>query len=414
MKSYEHDDVIRPSVSDRRRMPALPGIAVATTLALWLLAPTPALAASAPSRQDVQDALERSVAAGIPGATAVIRGPGGVERYAAGVADLQRRVPLSPDHRARVGSVTKTFTAAAILKLVARGRVALDEPVERWLPGLVPNGERITVRQLLNHTSGLAEYCAVPPDSTLCVPPPSEMTRTWTPLQLVEIGVGAAPTFPPGQGFSYSNTDYVLLGMIIEQATGRSLTSSYKRMIFDPLGLKRTSLGKRSTIARPFAHGYDVLAGGNWPLDVTATSPTIAWGAGAIVSVPTDLQRFMRALLAGRLFPKSLLREMKIAAPGSLNGTPPSSPVEGGGVGTYGLGLIHFTWASACGVQGHSGSFPGFHTWAFGAKGGRRGAALYTTADVLPAGGVIAAQQAERTIACRMRFGDIGARKPRG
>jgi D-alanyl-D-alanine carboxypeptidase len=279
---------------------------------------------------------------------------------------------------------------------------------------LVPNGERITVRQLLNHTSGLAEYCAVPPDSTLCVPPPSEMTRTWTPLQLVEIGVGAAPTFPPGQGFSYSNTDYVLLGMIIEQATGRSLTSSYKRMIFDPLGLKRTSLSKRSTIARPFAHGYDVLAGGNWPLDVTATSPTIAWGAGAIVSVPTDLQRFMRALLAGRLFPKSLLREMKIAAPGSLNGTPPSSPVEGGGVGTYGLGLIHFTWASACGVQGHSGSFPGFHTWAFAAKSGRRGAALYTTADVLPAGGVIAAFQAERTIACRMRFGDVGARKPRG
>ena len=105
---------------------------------------------------------------------------------------------------------------------------------------------------------------------------------------------------------------------------------------------------------------------------------------------------------------------MKIAAPGSLHGTPPSSPVEGGGIGTYGLGLIHFTWASACGVQGHSGSFPGFHTWAFGTKGGRRGAALYTTADVLPAIGAIAAQQAERTIACRMRFGDIGARKPRG
>ena len=152
-------------------MAALPGAALATALALWLLAPTSVLAASAPSRQDVQEALERSVAAGVPGATAVIRGPGGIERYAAGVADLRRRVPLSPDHRARVGSVTKTFTAAVILKLVARGRITLDEPVERWLPGLVPNGERITIRELLNHTSGLAEYCAVPPDSTLCVPP---------------------------------------------------------------------------------------------------------------------------------------------------------------------------------------------------------------------------------------------------
>lgn len=395
-------------------MAALPSMAVVIALALWLLAPTPVPAASAPSRHDVQDALERSVAAGVPGLTAVIRGPRGVEHYAAGAADLRRRVPLSSRHRARVGSVTKTFTAAVILKLVAQGRIALDDSVERWLPGLVPNGERITVRQLLNHTSGLAEYCAVPPDSTLCVPAPSEMTRRWTPLQLVEIGVRAAPTFPPGQGFSYSNTDYVLLGMIIERATGRSITSSYKRMIFEPLGLKRTSLSNTSSIARPFAHGYDVMTAGSWPLDVTRTSPTIAWSAGAIVSVPADLERFMRALLAGRLFPKSLLRQMMIAAPGSLNGTPPSSPVEGGGVGTYGLGLIHFTWANACGVWGHSGSFPGFHTWAFAAKGGRRGAALYSTADVLPAGGVIATLQAERLVACRMRFGNIGARNPRG
>ena len=230
--------------------------------------------------------------------------------------------------------MTKTFTAAAILKLVARGRIALDEPVERWLPGLVPNGERITIRELLNHTSGLAEYCAVPPDSTLLRASPIRDDAHLEPrCSWSRSGSEPPRRFRPVRASSsYSNTDYVLLGMIIEQATGRSLTSSYKRMIFDPLGLKRTSLSKRSTIARPFAHGYDVLAEGKWPLDVTATSPTIAWGAGAIVSVPADLQRFMRALLAGRLFPKSLLREMKIAAPGSLNGTPPSSPVEGGGV----------------------------------------------------------------------------------
>src|SRR5215211_5436275 len=103
----------------------------------------------APGRPRRTRALGRS---GRPRRHAVIRGPGAVERYAAGEADLRRRVPLSPDHRARVGSVTKTFTAAVILKLVARGRIALDDPVERWLPGLVPNGERITVRQLLNHT----------------------------------------------------------------------------------------------------------------------------------------------------------------------------------------------------------------------------------------------------------------------
>jgi D-alanyl-D-alanine carboxypeptidase len=149
-----------------------------------------------------------------------------------------------------------------------------------------------------------------------------------------------------------------------------------------------------------------VLAGGTWPRDVTATSPTIAGSAGAIVSTPGDLQTFMRALLRGRLVSRSLLAETKRPTPGSLDGP---NALEGGGVGTYGLGLIHYTWSKACGVWGHTGAFPGYRSIAVSNRNGRRGAAMYITSEALAPPGAIAGLEAERLLACRMRFGRIGS-----
>ena len=122
-----------------------------------------------------------------------------------------------------------------------------------------------------------------------------------------------------------------------------------------------------------------------------------------------DLQKFMRALLGGRLVSPGLLREMKVPTPGALNGTPPFVPLEGGNVATYGLGLEHYTWSHSCGVYGHSGSFPGYHTFVFASANGRRGAAMYLSADALEPPGVIASLEAQRLVACRMRFGHIGS-----
>jgi D-alanyl-D-alanine carboxypeptidase len=389
----------------RGRLSGSAGVAAAAWASLLLVA-APALAVDVPTRADVQRTLERVVDGGAPGVTAVIRGPGGRERYAAGSANLRSGRPISPRDHGRVGSVTKPFTATLVLQLAAEGKLGLEDSVQRWLPGLVPNGDRITVRQLLNHSSGLAEYCSNPSDVTLCSPSPAQMARRWTPGQLVAIGVEAPPTFPPGQGWSYTNTGYVLLGMIIERATGRTLGAEYKRRIFRPLGLDQTSFPTSTSIPRPFSRGYNVLAGGAWPRDVTATSPTIAWSAGAIVSTPADLQTFMRALLRGRLVSRSLLGEMKRPTPGSLDGP---YAVLGGGVGTYGLGLIHYTWSKACGVWGHTGDFPGYHSLAVSSGNGRRGAAMYVTSDGLAPPGALAALQAERLLACRMRFGRIGS-----
>ena len=390
-------------------------VAVATALAVALLAPS-ALAVSAPTRADVQRAFDRVVAAGVPGATGVIRGTRGIERYSAGDADVRRGVAISSRDHTRAGSITKAFTSTVILQLVASGRFGLDDSVESLLPGALPDGDQITVRQLLNMSSGLADYCSVPaspggPDP--CNPSSAaERARAWAPQELIDIGVSAPRTFAPGQGWAYTNTGYLLLGMIIERVTGDSLAAEYRQRIFRPLGLKQTRYAP-DTVAmpRPFSHGYDVLAAGSFPEDITAISPTIAGAAGAAVSTPDDLETFIRAYLSGRLVPARLVREMKIATPGSLNGTPPSIPLEKGGVATYGLGVEHYTWSHSCGTFGHSGSIPGYHPYTFTTADGSRGAAMFLNADVLEPQGVIAANEVQRLVACRMRFGNIGARQ---
>jgi D-alanyl-D-alanine carboxypeptidase len=359
-----------------------------------------------PTRADVQRALHQLVAAGAPGVTAVIRGPRGVERYSAGLANLRRGTPISPRDHFRIGSVTKTFVSTVVLQLVAKGRLSLADSVERWLPGLVPNGNQVTVRELLDHSSGIFDYCNLPSYPTLCSPRGPDMTRRWTQQQLVQLVASAPPLFPPGQGWAYSNTDYVLLGLIVERVTGHTLEQELERRIYRPLGLHNTRFPIATAMPRPYAHGYDVSANGIWPLDVTAISPTIAWGAGAMVSTPGDLVTFMRALLRGRLTTQSLLRQMKQPTPDSLTGSPYSL---GPGLGSYGFGLIHYTWAAACGAWGHTGDFPGYVTVAMASPNGRRGAAVNVTSDTITTAGQLAGIVVERRLACRMRFGRIGS-----
>jgi D-alanyl-D-alanine carboxypeptidase len=380
--------------------------ALALACASLALVTSQARAVDAPSRADVQDALEQLVEGGAPGVTAVIRGPRGVERYSAGLANVRRGTPISPRDHFRIGSVTKSFVATVVLQLVAEDRLGLADSVEQWLPGVVPNGSQITVRELLNHSSGIADYCSLPNYATLCSPRGPDMARRWTQQQLVALVATAPPAFPPAQGWGYSNTDYVLLGMIIERVTGHTLGQELERRIYRPLRLHDTELPITTSMPRPFGHGYDVSANGSSPLDVTAISPTIAWGAGAMVSTPGDLVTFMRALQGGRLTTQPLLRQMREPTPGSLTGSPSSLGPQ---YGSYGLGLIHYTWAAACGVWGHSGDFPGYLTVAMASADGRRGAAVAITSDTLTSAGQLGMIVVERRMACRMRFGRIGS-----
>lgn len=186
--------------------------------------------------------------------------------------------------------------------------------------------------------------------------------------------------------------------MIIERVTGHTAAKEYERRILRPLGLRHTEFRTTTSMPRPYSHGYDVVSAGSWPSDVTATSPTIAWSSGAIVSTVGDLETFMRALLGGRLVSRSLLREMKRPTPGSL------AALQGQDASTYGLGLQHFTWSSGCEVWGHTGAFPGYHTVAMASGNGRRGAAMYVTSEGLAPPAASAALETQRLLACRMRF----------
>ena len=238
---------------------------VTATTAVAVIA-APAAATAAPEEADragLQGGLDDVVAAVAVGALAEVRDEHGVWRGTSGVAELGTTRAVPVDGRFRAGSITKTFVATVVLQLVDEGRLRLDDTVEAWLPGVVPNGHHITVRQLLNHTSGLYDYMR-----TLPMPPEPEFLdnrwRTWTAAELVARAVANPPMFePPGSAFTYSNTNYILLGQIIEKVTGQSYGEEIERRMIRPLQLDDTSLPGTSTRIRgPHPHGYVPIRAG--------------------------------------------------------------------------------------------------------------------------------------------------------
>ena len=299
----------------RRTLPLL------TALVALVVAPAPATAA--PVREvKLQRALDRVVAAGVPGAVLLVREGDRTIRLTSGHGNLKTETPMRADDRFRVGSVTQSFVATVVLQLVGEQRLALEDSVERWLPGVVPNGTGITVHQLLNHTSGLFAYGG---DSDFVAAAVRDPLRVWTPREIIAIATAHPPHFAPGADWSYSDTNYFVLGLIVEAATGHSLASEIRARIVTPLRLGATSLPSGPRIAGRHAHGYFLR-----PLvDVSVGSPSIDWAAGGLVSNAGDLAGFFRALLGGRLLRPDLLWLMRtmIAAP------------QLGAGNAYGLGL---------------------------------------------------------------------------
>jgi D-alanyl-D-alanine carboxypeptidase len=295
------------------------------------------------------------VADGVPGAAGLARRGGQVITAASGAADVATGRPMAAADRFRVGSITKTLVATVVLQLAGEHRLRLSDSIARWLPGLVPNGQDITVRELLQHTSGLYNYTDDPGFLRAFRADPA---RVWQPQALIRIAVAHPPLFPPGT-FGYSNTDYVLLGLIIQAATGQPLGRELQDRIFVPLGMRHTSLPFAQVIPpSPYAHGYLLgLPGG--PLDLTRVSPSWAWAAGAVVSTAADLARFYTALLTGRILPSPLLHQMLTTVPDEPAGI------------RYGLGI--FSLQTPCGTAwGHNGDFPGYFSNALTTLGGSR------------------------------------------
>lgn len=295
-----------------------------------------------------------SLPAGTPGALALVVDHGRRTVAVRGFADLRRRTPLRADDRFRVGSVTKTFVAVVALQLVAEGKLRLSDSVEHWLPTFVPGGSRITVRDLLGHTSGLFDYTS---DARFEREVASHPRRVWSRLDVLRIAF-AHPRGP--RRYAYSSTNYVLLGMIVERAGGERLALALRRRIFGPLRLHSTTWSPGSVVPGRHAHGYvlpvhdGIVASLAGARDRTNASASWAGAAGAIVSTADDLSRFYGALLGGRLLPRRLLREL-VPRPGRR----------------YGLGLAAFP--TPCGrAVGHTGNLLGYVTAVWSTRDGRR------------------------------------------
>jgi D-alanyl-D-alanine carboxypeptidase len=277
---------------------------------------------------------------------------------AAGVADLDRPRPIDSADRYRIGSITKTYVATLVLQLVADGTLRLDETVEDRLPGLVPDGAAITVEMLLRLRSGLPDY-TVP----LFGDPPTDFSaldRYWSPAQVVAAALSSPDRLNPGAQFRYCNTDYILLGMIIEQATGQRVDAQLWQRIFKPLGLNDTTFPTVDPCLRgPHATGYLRWSADEPYVEFTAMTPSEAWTAGAILATARDVAAFFDGLLGGALLPPAYLARM----------TRPTEQIDehysrGMGIGRYDFGTGDIAY-------GHHGGMPGYTGVALRTESGR-------------------------------------------
>ncbi|MDP9791728.1 D-alanyl-D-alanine carboxypeptidase [Catenuloplanes nepalensis] len=323
------------------------------------------VANAAPKNQlaaEIQPLLDAITATGVPGSYAQVRRDGKTFTGASGVAFVETGAPARADSRHRIGSVTKTFVSTTVLQLVGERRLSLDTSVDRLLPrfDLDP---KITVRQLLNHTSGIGNY-------TAALDTYAELeewrTRTFTPDELVRLGQSFPDTGAPGEVFSYSNTNYVLAGLIIEKVTGNDAEKEINRRIIRPLGLRDTYFpGRDPQIRGPHAGAYvawpDEQTGEITLRDFSVYNMTWAWTAGEMISTTADLNTFYRALITGKL--------LKPAQQKALMETVPWDPAQPDAL-RYGLGI--YALQLPCGTfWGHDGGVIGQVTQVLTSLDGR-------------------------------------------
>jgi D-alanyl-D-alanine carboxypeptidase len=334
-----------------------------------------ATVSSTPGKPDYAAALEGQITKtmkknAIPGAIALVLSPSrGDWSSTFGTAELGADVPMSLHDYFRIGSNTKTMTSTVILQLVEEGKLSLDDPISKFRPD-VPGGENITIADLSEMRSGLYSYTFDPAfNATL----DSDPSKAWTPDELLSIAFSHPANSAPGVKFDYSNTNIVLLGVVIQQLTGMSASEAFEKRIFEPLGLDHTSLPADTDSAIPENHpeGYqfgtnvqtidsyavppaqlpDALSGILKPLDQTNANPSWAWTAGGAISTPHDLAVYVKALVGGGLLDDATqtLR---------LDSIQPMAAGGPTGVG-YGLGIAQF----APGILGHDGQLPGYSTF---------------------------------------------------
>ncbi|MET9342636.1 serine hydrolase domain-containing protein [Nonomuraea sp. NPDC003804] len=349
----------------KSRGPAL-ALALATAGLALAAVPVHAAEASAPSTaaslQKSMDAMMRTgTAAGVQARLSegdrqtVLR---------SGTATIDGKRPVPANGSFRMGSVTKVFTSVTVLQLVGEGRIGLDDPIGKYLPGLLPRENDITVRMILQHTAGIPDYTSMKEFPTSDEPYLKLRFTRFTDEGIVKTALTRPLDFEPGTKFSYSNTGYVVVGMLIKAVTGHSWQSEVTERVIKPLGLHDTSAPTYSTaIPGPHAHGYIKKNNGEY-VDVTRLNPSIASSGGAMITTTADLTTFLNGLVTGKLLKPSLFAEMQKTVPIKIQ------------PGDYGLGLVSMSTSCGRRVIGHNGGIPGYLTTAFTTLDGRTKLAL--------------------------------------
>jgi D-alanyl-D-alanine carboxypeptidase len=357
----------RTAASRRRTIELTGAILACLATAVFVVASAAATPSSQRTKTSLQHDANALVSAGAPGVVLFSRDGNRTISVTSGLGEISTKTPIRANDRIRVASVAKTYIATVVLQLVGEGKLRLTDTVEHWLPGLVPHGDAISIRQLLNHTSGLADFEY---DPTVLAPYlAGDLGHPWAPRKLVQIAVSHPPLFAPGTDESYSSTNYLLAGLIVEARTGHTLGSELSRRIFQPLHLRATSFPTTARMPSPHAHGYLVIKKPP-ATDVTGLYP-FPWAAGAIISNAADTATFYRALLSGRLLSPRLLRAMQTTHAQKHFDIPGQR---------YGLGLARYT--TRCGTAwGHNGAFPGYYIYDFTSGDGQRQAVIEVNAD---------------------------------
>ena len=346
--------------SRHRRWPGSTRVVAATLVfGIGAAALGAAPAVASPPEDVVKSRMQTLVDAGYPAALAAhTDASGNVIGAAVGKGDLSTGEAPPIDGEVRIGSNNKTVVAVIIMQLVEEGKVRLDEPVETYLPGLVKgegiDGSGITVRQLLQHTSGLPEYTDTIATSIFEI-----RDEYHSPRDFLDAALAKPAAFQPGEKFAYTNTNYIVLGLLIEKVTKRTLGEQIDQRIVRPLGLSHTYLpapGDRS-IHGIHAEGYDRNPASGELENITELDPSWAWAAGAMISTPSELNIFMQKMLDGTLITADSVAEMQKSIHTETHSD-------------YGLGLIGYSLS--CGTAwGHGGTIPGYQTLnAVGPDGG--------------------------------------------
>lgn len=362
----------------------LTGTAVtAGALATGLTAPSRALAQNAPAAPAdaaraadaaLDQALTRLVQHpdGPPGIAALVQRGDRAVLHRAGTADLASAAPIQAFDSMRLASVSKAFSGAVALSLAADGTLSLDDTVGKWLPGLPRAWSEVTLRELLNHTSGIPDFSQTKAFSNALMKSPLKAP----PPRVLLSYAGRRLDFTPGSKYTYSNSDNIVVGLMAEAATGQSYESELAGRVFVPLGLAATSLPRGAGMPAPFVHGYAV-APPQAPEDVSDLfAAGWAWAAGGIVSTPDDANAFIRAYVRGATTRPPIRKAQFEFRPGSSE--PP-------GPGQNSAGLAIFRYQTRCGtVYGHTGNTPGYTQFAAASANGRRSVVVSVNSQITP------------------------------